>query len=182
MVGTVQGLPSCIFASILQDNAAAPPVCVRIIVCNTHTNTFSCNFSCISFLMRKFCQFWLSSVCACCRLLDGRGVGPGDRRRCRSPSVRCLARNIGRRVTPLPSPRRCSFLSVIVSGWWSPFCSGVLLLQVSCWGLWCSFLPCWVWLYTGVYSFLFNRARNKRARTREGWRRSFPLLCPLWGC
>lgn len=173
---------SCIFALILQDAAAVPPVSVGIIVCNTHGNTFSCKFYCISFLVRKFCQFWPFSVCACCRLLDGRGMGPGDRRRCRSPSVRCLARNIGRRATPLPSPRRRSFLPVSASRWWSPFCSGVLLLRVSCWGLWCWFLLRWVWLYTGVYSSLFNRARNKRARTREDWRRSFPLLCPLRGC
>lgn len=106
----------------------------------------------------------------------------GDRRRCRSPSVCCSARNIGRRATLPPSPRRCSFLLVSASRWWSPFCSGVLLLRVSRWGFWCSFLLRWVWLYTGIYSSLFNRARNKRARTREGLRRSLPLFCPLRGC
>ena len=111
-----------------------------------------------------------------------RAWSQGTRRRCRSPSVRCSARNIGRRATLLPSPRRRSFLSVSASRWWSPSFSVVLLLWLSCWGLWRSFLFCWVWLYTGVYSFLFNRARNKRARTRKGWRRSFPLLCPLRGC
>lgn len=41
-------IPSCIFASVLQDGAAAPPVSVRIIVCNAHANVFSCKFSCIS--------------------------------------------------------------------------------------------------------------------------------------
>lgn len=122
----------------------------------------------------------MSVVAAACRMV--RAWSRGTRRRCRSPSVSCSARNIGRRATLLPSPRRRSFLPVIVSGWWSPFCSGVLLLRVSRWGFWCSFLLRWVWLYTGVYSSLFNRARNKRARTRKGWRRSFPLLCPLWGC
>lgn len=110
-----------------------------------------------------------------------RHGGRGARRRCRSPSVRCSARNIGRRATLLPSPRRRSFLSVMVSGWWSPFCSGVLLLRVSRWGFWCSFLPCWVWLYTGVYSSLFNRARNKRARTREGLPLLFPVSLPSAG-
>lgn len=101
-----------------------------------------------------------------------RAWSRGTRRRCRSPSVRRSARNIGRRATLLPSPRRRSFLPVGASRWWSPFCSGVLLLRVSRWGFWCSFLLRWVWLYTGVYSSLFNRARNKRARTREG----LPLL------
>lgn len=105
----------------------------------------------------------------------------GTRRRWRSPPVSCSARNIGRRATLLPSPLRRSFLSVIVPGWWSPFCSGVLLLRASCWGLWCSFLPCWVWLYTGVYSSLFNRARNKRARTREGLPLLFPVSLPSVG-
>lgn len=109
-------------------------------------------------------------------------MGAGDYRRCRSPSVRRSARNIGRRATLLPSPLRRSFLPVSASRWWSPSFSVVLLLWAFCWGLWRSFLSCWVWLYTGVYSFLFNRARNKRARTRKGWRRSFPLLCPLRGC
>ena len=109
-------------------------------------------------------------------------MGAGDRRRWRSPSVSCSARNIGRRATLLPSPRRRSFLLVSASRWWSLFRAGVFLFRVSRWGFWCSFLLRWVWLYTGVYSSLFNRARNKRARTREGWRRSFPLLCPLRGC
>lgn len=90
---------------------------------------------------------------------SGHGAG-GTRRRCRSPSVRCSARNIGRRATPLSSPRRCSFLSVIVPGWWSPFCSGVLLLRLSCWGLWCWFLLCWGWLYMILFYTVFNRARN----------------------
>lgn len=106
----------------------------------------------------------------------------GARRRCRSPSVRCSARNIGRRATLLPSPLRRSFLPVSAPRWWSPFFSVVLLLWAPCWGLWRSFLSCWVWLYTGVHSYLFNRARNKRARTRKGWRRSSSLLCPLRGC
>ena len=109
-------------------------------------------------------------------------MGHGDRRRCRSPSVRCSARNIGRRATLLPSPLRRSFLPVSASRWWPPSFSVVLLLWLSCWCLWRSFLSCWVWLYTGVYSSLFNRARNKRARTREGCFCSFLFLCPLRGC
>lgn len=111
-----------------------------------------------------------------------RAWSQGARRRCRSPSVRCSARNIGRRATLLPSPRRRSFLSVSASRWWSPFFSVVLLLWLSCWGLWRSFLFRWGGYIRGYILSLFNRARNKRARTREGWRRSFPLLCPLRGC
>lgn len=110
-----------------------------------------------------------------------RAWSRGSRRRCRSPSVRRSARNIGRRATLLPSPRRRAFLPVSVSRWWSPFCSGVLLLRVSRWGFWCSFLLRWVWLYTGVYSSLFNRARNKRARTREGLPLLFPASLPSAG-
>lgn len=117
---------------------------------------------------------------AACRMV--RAWGRGFRRRCRSPSARRSVRNIGRRATLLPSPLRCSFLPVMVSRWWSPFCSSALFLRLSCWGLWCSFLPCWVWLYTGVYYSLFNRARNKRARTRRGWRCFSLLLCPLRSC
>lgn len=105
----------------------------------------------------------------------------GHRRRCLSPSARCSARNIGRRATLLPSPRRCSFLSVIVSGWWSPFCAGVLLLRVSCWGFWCSFLLCWWWLYMILFYTVFNRARNKRTRTREGLPLLFPASLPSAG-
>lgn len=105
----------------------------------------------------------------------------GDRRRCRSPSVCCSARNIGRRATLLPFPRRRSFLLVSASRWWSPSFSVVLLLRVSRWGFWCSFLLRWVWLYTGVYSSLFNRARNKRARTREGLPLLFPASLPSAG-
>ena len=104
------------------------------------------------------------------------------RRRCRSPPVRRLARNIGRRATLPPSPRRRSFLPVSASRWWSPSFSVVLLLRASCWGLWRSFLFRWGSCIWGYILFLFNRARNKRARTREGWRRFFPLLCPLRGC
>lgn len=121
----------------------------------------------------------LSVVAAACRMVTA--WDRDARRRWRSPSARCSSRNIGRRATPLPSPLRRSFLSVIVSGWWSPFRSGVLLLWVSRWGFWCSFLPCWVWLYTGVYSSLFNRARNKRARTREGLPLLFPVSFPSAG-
>nr|DAQ92820.1 MAG TPA: hypothetical protein [Caudoviricetes sp.] len=106
----------------------------------------------------------------------------GTRRRCRSPSVSCSARNIGRRATLLPSPRRRFFLPVSASRWWSPSFSGILLLRASRWGFWCSFLFRWGGYIRGYILSLFNRARNKRARTRKGWRRSFPLLCPLRGC
>lgn len=106
----------------------------------------------------------------------------GARRRCRSPSVRRSARNIGRRATLLPSPLRRSFFPVSACRWWSPFCSGVLMLRGFRWGFWCSFLLCWGWLYMILFYTVFNRARNKRARTRKGWRCSFPLLCPLRGC
>ena len=110
-----------------------------------------------------------------------RAWSRGTRRRCRSPSARRSVRNIGRRATLLPSPRRRSFLPVSASRWWSPFCSGVLLLRASRWGFWCSFLLRWVWLYTGVYSSLFNRARNKRARTREGLPLLFSVSLPSAG-
>ena len=184
--GISRGLPpigsaSCIFAPILQDAAAVPPVSVGIIVCNTHGNAFSCKFSCVSFLVRKFCQFCSPSQVVGCACLAPAAGGRGTRRRCRSPSVRCSARNIGRRATLLPSPRRRSFLPVIVSGWWSPFCSGVLLLRVSRWGFWCSFLLCWVWLYMILFYTVFNRARNKRARTREGLPLLFPASLPSAG-
>ena len=121
----------------------------------------------------------MSVVAAACRTV--RAWSRGARRRWRSPPVSCSARNIGRRATPLPSPRRCSFLPVSASRWRSLSLSGVLLLRLSCWGLWCSFLLCWGWLYTGVYSFLFNRARNKRARTREGLPLLFPVSLPSVG-
>lgn len=122
--------------------------------------------------------FW-SGPAAVCRMVGA--WSRGTRRRCRSPSVNCSARNIGRRATLLPSPRRCSFLLVSASRWWSPSFSVVLLLRVSRWGFWCSFLLRWVWLYTGVYSSLFNRARNKRARTREGLPLLFPASLPSVG-
>lgn len=122
----------------------------------------------------------MSVVAAACRMV--RAWSQGTRRRCRSPSVRCSARNIGHRATLLPSPRRRSFLPVNASRWWSPSFSVVLLLRVSCWGLWRSFLLRCGGYIRGYILSLFNRARNKRARTRKGLRRSFPLLCPLWGC
>lgn len=108
-------------------------------------------------------------------------MGTGDCRRCWLPSVRCSARNIGRRATLLPSPRRRSFLPVSASRWWSPFCSCVLLLRVSRWGFWCSFLLCWGWLYMILFYTVFNRARNKRARTREGLPLLFPASLPSVG-
>lgn len=111
-----------------------------------------------------------------------RAWSRGTRRRCRSPSVRCSARNIGRRATLPPFPRRRSFLPVSASRWWSPSFSVVLLLWLSCWGLWRSLLFRWGGYIRGYILSLFNRARNKRARTREGWLRSFPFLCPLRGC
>ena len=107
--------------------------------------------------------------------------GQGARRRCRSPSVRRSAWNIGRRATLLPSFLRRSFFPVSAFRWWSPSFSVVLLLWLSRWGFWCSFLLRWVWLYTGVYSSLFNRARNKRARTREGLLLLFPASLPSAG-
>ena len=110
-----------------------------------------------------------------------RAWSRGTRRRCWSPSVSCSARNIGRRATLLPSPRRRSFLPVSASRWWSPFCSGVLLLRVSRWGFWCSFLLCWGWLYMILFYTVFNRARNKRARTREGLPLLFPASLPSVG-
>lgn len=109
-------------------------------------------------------------------------MGAGDRRRCRSPSARRSSRNIGRRAALLPSPRRRSFLPGSASRWWSPSFSVVLLLRVSCCGLWRSFLLRCGGYIRGYILSLFNRARNKRARTRKGWRRSFLLLCPLRGC
>lgn len=111
-----------------------------------------------------------------------RAWSRGARRRCRAPSVRRSARNIGRRATLLPSPLRRSFFLVSASRWWSPSFSVVLLLWLSCWGLWRSFLFRWGGYIRGYIFSLFNRARNKRARTREGCFCSFLLLCPLWGC
>ena len=117
-------------------------------------------------------------------LVGGRivqGIGRATRRRWRSPSVSCSARNIGRRATLLPSPRRRSFLPVSASRWRSLSLSGVLLLRASCWGLWCWFLLCWGWLYMILFYTVFNRARNKRARTREGLPLLFPASLPSVG-
>ena len=116
---------------------------------------------------------------AACRTV--RAWSRGARRRWRSPPVSCSARNIGRRATLLPSPRRCSFLPVSASRWWSLSLSGVLLLRLSCWGLWCGFLLCWGWLYMILFYTVFNRARNKRARTREGPPLLFPVSLPSVG-
>lgn len=123
--------------------------------------------------------FW-SGPAAVCRMVGA--WSRGTRRRCRSPSVNCSARNIGRRATLLPSPLRRSFLPVSASRWWSLLCSAVLLLWAFCWGLWRSFLLRRGGYIRGYILSLFNRARNKRARTRKGWRCSFLLLCPLRGC
>lgn len=121
----------------------------------------------VPFHFPHFCAWiWLNSpslaVSArfCCRLLDGRGMGAGDRRRCRSPFGRRLARNIGRRATLLPSSRRRSFLPFSAPRWWSPSFSVVLLLWLSCWGLWRSFLFRWGGYIRGYILSLFNRARN----------------------
>ena len=97
---------------------------------------------------------------AVCPLFGSEHRPPGD-----SPSLPS---------PPLFSSGQCFPLVVSVLLRCSP-ASCVLL-----WSLAFVSSPLW-WLYTGVYSSLFNRARNKRARTREGWRRSFPLLCPLRG-
>ena len=121
----------------------------------------------------------LSVVAAACRMVTA--WDRDARRRWRSPSARCSSRNIGRRATPLPSPRRCSFLPASASRWWSLSLSGVLLLRLSCWGLWCSFLRCWGWLYMILFYTVFNRARNKRARTREGLPLLFPVSLPSVG-
>lgn len=142
---------------------------LRFVKCQlSKRNTFSLAISLAFFDTHGvLCPFYsarawsrISPARFCCRLPDGHGMSPGDFRRCRSPSARRSAGNIGRRATLLPSPRRRSFLSVIVSGWWSPFCSGVLLLRASRWGFWCSFLLCWGWLYMILFYTVFNRARN----------------------
>lgn len=159
-----RGLPSCIFALILQENAAALPVSVGIIVCNTNGNIFSCKFSCIlddsgafppvSHVFRQFSPV----VAAVCQM-----VSAWNWRTCRRwglSAVSCPARNMTRRATPLPSPLRCSFLIVSVSRWWSVACSAAPPLRLSCRGLWWSLLPCWWWLYGLLYYTVFNRARN----------------------
>lgn len=97
-------------------------------------------------------------LAAACRMV--RAWGRGFRRRCRSPPVRRSARNIGRRATLLPSPLRCSFLSVMVSGWWSPFCSASFSFRLPRSEIWPSFLFCWGWLYMILFYTVFNRARN----------------------
>lgn len=178
--------PSAVLPAFLRRfcKKSVPPVLafVCITIYNANERAFSCKFSCISFLARKFCQFCrpLRVVgCACLMLATG---SRGTRSLCRLPSVRRLAWNMGRRATPLPSPRRRSFFPVSASRWWSPSFSVVLLLRVFCWGLWRSFLlRCGGYIRGYIFS-LFNRARNKRARTRKGWQRAFPLLCPLRGC
>ena len=103
----------------------------------------------------------------------------GARRRWRSSSGSCSARNIGRRATLLPSPRRRSFLPVSASRWRSLSLSGVLLLRLFRRGLW--------WSAGGgcirEYILLFSTAPGINARARvRGCRYSFLLLCPLWGC
>lgn len=107
---------------------------------------------------------------------------PCSRSACRLSLRRwLLAPNIGRGVTPLPSFLRRSFSVEMVARWWWLLCSGALLLRLSCWGLWLSVLLCWGWLYTVVYLSVFNRARNKRARTREGLPLLFPASLPSAG-
>lgn len=176
-------LPSVALPAFLQRFCKKSVLPVRAFVCITTYNANECVFFLqvlLHFVSRAeilpvllpFAGGWLCLP---------RGAG-GTRRRCRSPSVRCSARNIGRRATLLPSPRRRSFLPVSASRWWSPSFSVVLLLCVSCWGLWRSFLFRWGGYIRGYILSLFNRARNKRARTRKGWRCSFLFLCPLWGC
>lgn len=153
-------------------------VCITIY--NANECVFSCKLSCISFLARKFCQFCRPSLVVGCACLMFAVGSRGSRRRCRSPSARRSAWNIGRWATPLPSPLRCSFLLVSAPRWWSPFFSVVLLLRMSCWGLWRSFLFRWGGYIRGYILSLFNRARNKRARTREGLL-LFPASLPSAG-
>lgn len=155
MAGTVQGLPSCIFAPILQDKAAAPPVCVRIIVCNTHGNAFSCKFSCISGICGGFPWFLVSS---------------GSSRRWRPPSAGWAARRAGAVVcplfgpehrppgdsSPLPSPPLFS------SGQCSPLVVSVLLRCSPASGVPLGFLvlvsaPLGMVVYGGIFFFIQPR-------------------------
>nr|DAU93766.1 MAG TPA: hypothetical protein [Caudoviricetes sp.] len=170
--GVARGLLSCIFAPILQDAAAVPIVSVGIIVCNTHGNVFSCKFSCIlgnggvflpvSLVFRQSAPV----VAAVCRM----GGAWSWRACCRrwSSAVSRLAPNMGRRATPLPSP---PLGGVYVS---AVLClPSLVVVVVCCWWLLLAALYDDLRQVAGVcdmvrYYITFNRARNKRARTRRG--------------
>lgn len=172
ILGMARGLPSCIFTPILQDKTAAPPVCVRIIACNTHGNSFSCKFSCIFgnggvFLPVSLVPRQSSPVVdAVCRMGSAWGWCTCCRRW--SSAVSRLARNIGRRATPLPSP---PLGGVYVS---AVLClPSLVVVVVCCWWLLLAALYDDLRQVAGVcdmvrYYITFNRARNKRARTRRG--------------
>lgn len=105
-------------------------------------------------------------VAAVCRMVTA--WDRGARRRCRSPSVRRSARNIGRRATPLPSP---PLGGVYVS---SVLClPSLVVVAVCCWWLLLMALYDDLRQEAGAcnmvrYYITYNRARNKRARTRRG--------------
>ena len=118
-----------------------------------------------------------------CRLPDGQGMEPG-----RPPP---LAVAVGQLFSPehrppgdsppLPSPLLFSsgqcfplVVSVLLCCSLSPALPLGSLVLVSA--------PLGMVVYGGIFFFIQPRPELTRARTREGWRRSFPLLCPLRGC
>lgn len=169
-------LPSCIFAPILQESAAVPPVSVGIIACNTHGNTFSCKFSCILAISR------LSAGLAGggCRLPDVLGVEPEHS----PPLPVAVCPPFGPEhwppgdSSPLPSPLpfssgQCLPLVVSVPPWCSPalgFLLGSLVLVSALLGM---------VVYGGI--FFFIQPRPELTRAREGLPLLFPISLPSVG-
>ena len=157
------GWPSCKTAGILQVCPPLPKALRFNNVCYRNVVDFSCKFSCISQVCRRFLG---PPGCS--------GPSPGDLTHCRCWWWRLLPTVCGRSwpveqaapgdSSPLsPSGRVWAVLRPLsaVSGWcgrrwrvWLVVC-GVSWLCLS--------LSCVI-----LYDTLYNRARNKRARTRRG--------------
>lgn len=155
-----QALPPCIFAPFLQDSAAASPVSVGIIVCNTHGNAFSCKFSCIL----AIAGLSAGLVGGGYRLPDGQGMETGH------PPP--LAVSVGQLFSPehrppgdsssLPSPLLFfgwyGFWLVVSVLLWCPPSSVVLLgslVLVSA--------PLGMVVYGGIFFFIQPRPELTRA-------------------
>ena len=176
MVAASLALSSCIFTPILQESAAAPPVSVRIIVCNAHGNAFSCKFSCILAIVGLSAGF----VGGGRRLPDGHGMGPGHP----PPLPVPVGQLFGPEHRPpgdspsLPSPLpfssgQCLPLVVSVPPWCSPalgFLLGSLVLVSALLGM---------VVYGGI--FFFIQPRPELTRAREGLPLLFPISLPSVG-
>lgn len=179
-------LPSCIFASILQDAAAVPPVSVGIIVCNANGNVFSCKFACISDNGGAFPPVFRASVSPRRRRLplvgwSARGAGPlaaagGPRRSAVQPGTLAAGRLS---FPPLSAALFSRSLSPA-----GGLCPSLVFSCFGCpaGGFDAGFCPagygCIRW-----YILFYSTAPGINARARvRGCRCSLLLLCPLWGC